>query len=67
MLDGYPFSRAEAERYGRQMILPELGLSGQEKIRSSAVLVIGAGGLGSPICLYLAAAGIGKPSSRLSR
>ncbi len=50
----------EIQRYHRQMILPELGMSGQEKLKHSKVLVVGAGGLGSPILLYLAASGIGK-------
>jgi adenylyltransferase/sulfurtransferase len=50
----------EIRRYSRHLILPEVGLSGQKKICSARVLCIGAGGLGSPIAMYLAAAGIGK-------
>src|SRR5436190_4673028 len=50
----------EIRRYSRHLILPEVGLSGQKKICSSSVLCIGAGGLGSPIAMYLAAAGIGR-------
>jgi adenylyltransferase/sulfurtransferase len=50
----------EIRRYSRHLILPEVGLSGQKKICSTSVLCIGAGGLGSPIALYLAAAGVGK-------
>src|SRR5881275_1594957 len=50
----------EIRRYSRHLILPEVGLSGQKKICSSSVLCIGAGGLGSPIAMYLAAAGVGK-------
>src|SRR5438105_4947105 len=50
----------EIRRYSRHLILPEVGLSGQKKICSSSVLCIGAGGLGSPIAMCLAAAGIGK-------
>src|SRR5262249_5876179 len=50
----------EIRRYSRHLILPEVGLSGQRKICSASVLCIGAGGLGSPIAMYLAAAGIGK-------
>lgn len=50
----------EIRRYSRHLILPEVGMAGQKKIRSTSVLCIGAGGLGSPIALYLAAAGIGK-------
>jgi sulfur-carrier protein adenylyltransferase/sulfurtransferase len=53
-------SNDEIRRYSRHLILPEVGLSGQKKICSTSVLCIGAGGLGSPIALYLAAAGIGK-------
>lgn len=47
-------------RYARQMILPELGAHGQERLRQASVLCVGAGGLGSPVLLYLAAAGIGR-------
>jgi len=50
----------EIRRYSRHLILPEVGLGGQKKICSASVLCIGAGGLGSPIAMYLAAAGIGK-------
>src|SRR6266545_43136 len=50
----------EIRRYSRHLILPEVGLSGQKKICSTSVLCIGAGGLGSPIEMYLAAAGVGK-------
>ncbi|MBI4190055.1 MAG: molybdopterin-synthase adenylyltransferase MoeB [Betaproteobacteria bacterium] len=47
-------------RYSRHILLPQLGIEGQEKFRRSHALVIGAGGLGSPVALYLAAAGVGK-------
>jgi adenylyltransferase/sulfurtransferase len=50
----------EVRRYSRHLILPEVGLAGQKKIKAASVLCIGAGGLGSPIAMYLAAAGIGK-------
>jgi len=50
----------EIRRYSRHLILPEVGLAGQKKMRSTSVLCIGAGGLGSPIAMYLAAAGIGR-------
>src|ERR1700689_2355691 len=50
----------QIRRYSRHLILPEVGMAGQKKICSTSVLCIGAGGLGSPIATYLAAAGIGR-------
>lgn len=54
------FSKNELTRYSRHLILPELGMRGQEKLKNAKVLVVGAGGLGAPLLLYLAAAGIGN-------
>lgn len=54
------FSDEELTRYNRHLILPEIGLEGQQKLKSGSVLIVGAGGLGSPAAMYLAAAGIGK-------
>ena len=54
------FTNKEIERYSRQIILKKVGIVGQKKLLKSKVLVVGAGGLGSPISLYLAASGIGE-------
>jgi len=53
-------TRSEFQRYSRQLLLPEIGLRGQEKLKASSILIVGAGGLGSPIAMYLAAAGVGR-------
>lgn len=53
------FSKEELARYNRHIIIPEFGLEAQKKLKESKVLVIGSGGLGSPLLLYLAAAGVG--------
>ena len=50
----------ESERYARQVRLPELGVEGQRRLKASSAVIIGAGGLGSPVSIYLAAAGIGR-------
>jgi adenylyltransferase/sulfurtransferase len=50
----------ELLRYGRHLLLPEVGLDGQRRLKGSSVLIVGAGGLGSPLALYLAAAGVGR-------
>jgi sulfur-carrier protein adenylyltransferase/sulfurtransferase len=53
-------SPSEIARYSRQLILPEVGIEGQKRLKAAKVVVVGAGGLGSPVCLYLAAAGVGR-------
>lgn len=53
-------SHDEILRYSRHLLIPEVGLEGQQKLKGSSVLIVGTGGLGSPVSLYLAAAGIGR-------
>ena len=54
------FTKKQIDRYSRQIILKKIGIAGQKKLLKSSVLIVGAGGLGSPIAIYLAALGIGK-------
>ena len=60
MAENPHLSKDELNRYARHISLPSFGVEGQKKLRESSVLCIGAGGLGSPCTMYLAAAGIGK-------
>ena len=59
-LEEIQLTKEEYERYSRHLILPEVGLEGQKRLKAASVLCIGSGGLGSPLLLYLAAAGIGR-------
>src|SRR5512140_242557 len=52
-------SREEILRYSRHLLIPDVGLEGQRKLKNASVLIIGTGGLGSPVSMYLAAAGVG--------
>lgn len=53
-------SHEEIHRYSRHLLIPDVGLEGQKKLKASSVLIVGTGGLGSPVALYLAAAGVGR-------
>ena len=53
-------SHEEVQRYSRHLIMPEVGMAGQKKLKAALILLIGAGGLGSPLGMYLAAAGVGR-------
>lgn len=53
-------SAAEVRRYSRHLVIPEVGPQGQQRLREAGVLIVGAGGLGSPVSMYLAAAGVGR-------
>ncbi|KOR34410.1 MULTISPECIES: molybdopterin-synthase adenylyltransferase MoeB [Planktothricoides] len=59
-LDEIQLTKDDYERYSRHLILPEVGVAGQKRLKAASVLCIGTGGLGSPLLLYLAAAGIGR-------
>ncbi|MEM9163887.1 MAG: molybdopterin-synthase adenylyltransferase MoeB [Cyanobacteria bacterium P01_F01_bin.4] len=59
-LDDIQLTKEDYERYSRHLILPEVGVDGQKRLKAASVLCIGTGGLGSPLILYLAAAGIGR-------
>ena len=54
------FSKKQIDRYSRQIILKKIGVLGQKKLLKSSVLIVGAGGLGSPVAIYLTALGVGK-------
>jgi len=59
-LNNGKLSSTEINRYSRHLTLPEVGMEGQEKLKAASVLLIGAGGLGSPLGMYLAGAGVGR-------
>ena len=55
-----PLSNEEIARYSRHLIMPEVGIEGQRRLKAASVLMIGTGGLGAPLGMYLAAAGVGR-------
>jgi len=57
---GLPLTDEEIARYGRHIILPEIAIEGQGRLKAGSILIVGAGGLGSPLALYLAASGVGR-------
>ena len=63
---GIELSPDEVARFARHLILPEVGMEGQKRLKASSVLCVGTGGLGSPLLLYLAAAGVGGFNQILS-
>lgn len=58
-MDAEPLDAEELKRYARHLVLPEIGGAGQQRLKAARVLILGAGGLGSPVLMYLAAAGVG--------
>ena len=60
------FSPEELNRYNRQIIYPDWGIEGQEKVKQATVFIAGAGGLGGPVSIYLAVAGVGKCATETS-
>ncbi|MEJ2109596.1 MAG: ThiF family adenylyltransferase, partial [Acidobacteriota bacterium] len=57
---GIGLSHDEVTRYSRHLIMPEVGVAGQKKLKEASILIVGAGGLGSPMAMYMAACGIGR-------
>jgi len=60
LIETAPLTEPEMVRYSRHLLMPEVGLTGQQKLKSSSVLIVGLGGLGNPASAYLAAAGVGR-------
>jgi molybdopterin/thiamine biosynthesis adenylyltransferase/rhodanese-related sulfurtransferase len=60
LINEVELTHEEIRRYSRHLLMPEVGLGGQKKLKASSVLIVGAGGLGSPVSMYLAAAGVGR-------
>ncbi|MEK6588151.1 MAG: ThiF family adenylyltransferase, partial [Chloroflexota bacterium] len=58
--NGTELTHEEILRYSRHLLMPEVGLEGQMRLKAASVLIIGTGGLGSPVAMYLAAAGVGR-------